>query len=443
LSSPGFASPRLFVLAGLLVLLVVGVTAVLVTVRPSGPPVGGSETVPRPDHVVVVMMENKDRSSVIGRSRAPFLNDLASRGANMSQSYALSNHSQPNYLALLSGSQQGVTNDKCRDLGPRANLGSQLADAGLTFTGYSESLPHVGFTGCARGEYRRKHNAWVDFSNLGPEVNQPFSAFPTDYSQLPTVSFVTPNMCNDMHDCSVATGDAWLKTEFARYADWAATHNSLLVVTFDENEGGTVNQIPTVLVGQQVRPGVYPERMNHYTLLRTIEDAYGLAPLGKAAAEAPLQSIWTTAPVSASGVSNGSFESKLDGWIPSNATHSSNRHSHDGSRSARAGSRKPTRGDSILTQTFTVPAGKTRLTVWWKGMCSDRVQTAWATISLKNSLQGSPSTLLPPTCVHDDPWQQVEDAVTPGQTYTLQLVNHDDGRKGTPNRTYFDDVTLS
>src|SRR3954453_13215336 len=167
LTSPGFASSRLFALAGVLVLLVVAAAAVLVAVKPHGPAAGSSGAAPRPDHVVVVMMENKDRDSVIGSGRAPFLNDLASRGANMSRSYGLSNHSQPNYIALLSGSQQGVTNDRCRDLGPRANLGSQLADAGLTFTGYSESLPDVGFTGCGRGEYRRKNTAGGGLSNPG------------------------------------------------------------------------------------------------------------------------------------------------------------------------------------------------------------------------------------------------------------------------------------
>jgi hypothetical protein len=250
--------------------------------------------VPRPDHVVVVMLENKDRASVIGSASAPYLTALAGRGATMTQSYGVTHPSQGNYVALFAGKQHGVADDACpQDLGAQPNLATQLEAAHLTFFGFSESLPYAGFTGCSDGQYRRKHNAWVDFSNVRPGLNQPFSAFPTDYARLPTISFVTPNMCSDMHDCPVGTGDAWLKAHLDAYAQWAQTHNSLLVVTFDENSGGTVNQIPTVIVGQRVRPGTSSEWMNHYTLLRTLEDAYGLAPLGWAANAQPLRSIWT------------------------------------------------------------------------------------------------------------------------------------------------------
>jgi hypothetical protein len=405
-------------------------------------------TVPRPDHVVVVVMENKHRSSVLGTSSAQFIDDLATRGANMSQSYGVTHPSQGNYVALFAGDQHGVSNDNCPiNLGDKENLGSQLEDAGLTFTGYSDSLPHTGYTGCASGQYRRKHNPWVDFSNLGPQVNQPFTAFPkpADYDQLPTVSFVSPDMCHDMHDCSVATGDQWLEDNLAAYADWAMTHNSLLVVTFDENSGGTVNQIPTVIVGQQVKPGLYPEQMNHYNLLRTLEEAYGLAPLRKAADVAPLESIWAEAgtPPPSTGITNGDFESELAGWVLSGSTYSSVKHHQQGARSARAGTTRPTRGDSILSQTITVPADRTRLDVWWKGHCSDGVDKAWATVVVKDNTAGSSSTPLAPTCAYTNAWQQVGVPVTPGSSYTVQLVNHDDGLVGTVNRTYFDNVTLS
>ena len=377
-------SRRVAVALSLLALLVGGTTTAAVdpldatAVTVSGDTAPGAVTagatatgVPRPDHVVVVLMENKDRTSVIGDPDAPYLNALARRGANMSQSYGVTHPSQPNYVALFSGDQHGVTTNNCRDLGGAPNLGSQLGAAGLTFTGYADSLPRAGYTGCIDGRYQRKHNPWVDFANLAPEQNQPFSAFPHDYSKLPTVSFVTPDMCHDMHDCSVATGDAWLEQNLDGYARWAQTHNSLLVVTFDENEGGTVNQIATLLVGQQVRPGLYSEWMNHYTLLRTLEDAYGLPPLGQAASAAPLRSVWTTAAAQTTGLRNGAFESKLSGWAASGSTLSSTNYHHGGARSARAGSTKATRGDSVLSQTITVPAGKTRLSLWWRGRCAD------------------------------------------------------------------------
>jgi hypothetical protein len=255
-------------------------------------------------------------------------------------------------------------------------------------------------------------------------------------------------MCHDMHDCSVATGDQWLEDNLGAYADWAMTNNSLLVVTFDENSGGTVNQIPTVIVGEQVKPGLYPERMNHYNLLRTLEEAYGLAPLRKAADVAPLKSIWAAdgapqPPATPTGITNGDFESKLDGWVLSGSTYSSVNHHQQGARSARVGSTNATRGDSILSQTITVPADKTRLELWWKGHCSDDVDKAWTTVVVKNNTAGSLSTPLGPTCDYTTSWRQVGVDVTPGSSYTVQLVSHDDGKSGTVNRTYFDNVTLS
>lgn len=264
------------------------------TMRPSVP--GQPRAVGRrPDHVVVVVLENRHRSDVIGNPRAPYLNKLASQGANMTRSYGVTRPSQPNYLAMFSGSTHGVKRNACPQRFKKAqNLGSQLRRVGLSFTGYSESLPKTGFTGCLRGRYQRKHNPWVNFDNLPRSTNRPFSAFPRDYRKLPTVAFVSPNMCNGMHDCSVRTGDRWMKKHFARYAQWAKRNNSWLVVTFDENAGGRTHPIYTVIVGEGIRPGRYAERMNHYTLLRTIEKAYRLPPLGRAAKTRPLSRIWKT-----------------------------------------------------------------------------------------------------------------------------------------------------
>ena len=247
-----------------------------------------------PDHVVVVVLENKHRSHVTGDRRAPYLNKLARQGANMTRSYGVTHPSQPNYFALFSGSTRGVRSNACpQRLRKTQNLGSQLRRAGLSFTGYAESLPKTGFTGCVRGRYHRKHNPWVNFGNLPRSSNQPLSAFPRDYRKLPTVAFVSPNMCHGMHDCSVRTGDRWMKKHFDGYAQWAKRNNSWLVVTFDENAGGMTHPIFTILVGAGIRPGRYAERMNHYTLLRTIEEAYGLRPLGYAARARPLSTIWT------------------------------------------------------------------------------------------------------------------------------------------------------
>lgn len=264
------------------------------TMRPSVPkqPRAG---VRRPDHVVVVVLENKHRSSVMGSPHAPYLNKLAKQGANMTRSFGVTHPSQPNYFALFSGSTHGVRSNACPQRSKKAqNLGSQLHRAGLSFTGYAESLPKTGFTGCVRGRYQRKHNPWVNFDNLPRSTNQPFSTFPRDYRKLPTVAFVSPNMCHGMHDCSIRTGDRWMKKHFDRYAQWAKQNNSWLIVTFDENAGGKAHPIFTILIGAGIRPGRYAERMNHYTLLRTIEKAYGLQPLGRADKVRPLSTIWSS-----------------------------------------------------------------------------------------------------------------------------------------------------
>jgi hypothetical protein len=248
--------------------------------------------VPRPDHVVVVVEENHSDQDIIGNPNAPYINSLASNGANMTSFFAETHPSEPNYLAMYSGDTQGVTDDSCPHTFNSANLGGELLAAGLGFVGYSEDLPSVGYTGCSSGSYARKHNPWVNFTDVPASANQPFSAFPTDYSKLPEVSFVVPNLDNDMHDGSIAQGDQWLQSNMGGYADWARTHNSLLVLTFDEDDHSQNNQIATVFVGQSVAAGDYGETVNHYNLLRTLADAYGIDPMGAAASAAPIADIW-------------------------------------------------------------------------------------------------------------------------------------------------------
>jgi hypothetical protein len=264
------------------------------TVAPPRPFSKKAGKITPPDHIVIVILENKHRSSVMGSRQAPYLNKLADKGASMTHSYGITHPSQPNYLALFSGSTHGVRSNSCpQNLGKANNLGHQLRKSGRSFIGYAESLPNVGFRGCSSGRYLRKHNPWVNFSNLPARTNRPFTDFPRDYRKLPTVSLVSPNMCHDMHDCSIRTGDRWMKKHFHRYARWAPRHNSWLIVTFDENAGGSVKSIPTIIVGANVRPGVYTERLDHYGLLRTIQDAYGLRPLGRAKSASPVSTIWT------------------------------------------------------------------------------------------------------------------------------------------------------
>jgi hypothetical protein len=239
------------------------------------------------------MMENHSYGEVIGNPRAPFLNALAHHGALFTQSYAVTHPSEPNYLALFSGSTQGVTDDSCPHRFTGANLAAELFAAHLTFAGYSEGQPPGGGSVCAAGEYARKHVPWVNFSNVPAAAAKPMTAFPVGaYARLPTVSFVIPNLCDDMHDCPVSTGDAWVSAHLGPYLSWASTHRGLLIVDWDENDGSPGNHIPTIFAGPMVKPGIYPEPITHYSVLRTIEYLYGLRPLGASAHAAPVRDIW-------------------------------------------------------------------------------------------------------------------------------------------------------
>ena len=248
--------------------------------------------IPTPDHVMVAVFENENAGSILDASAAPYLNTLARQGMVLADSHGVAHPSEPNYLALFSGSTHGVTGDPCPVNLSGENLATELTQAGRSFVGYSEGLPEAGWTGCESGEYARRHNPWVDFSSVSPEANQPLSALPDNYAELPTVSFVVPNVCHDMHDCSIATGDAWARNHLSGFVDWAQTHNSLLVITFDEDDDRAVNHIATILVGPMVRPGQNNQHINHYGVLRTIETMYGLPFLGNAATAQPVTGIW-------------------------------------------------------------------------------------------------------------------------------------------------------
>jgi acid phosphatase len=256
--------------------------------------VRASARLPRPSHVVVVVEENHAAANILGSSAAPYINHLARIGASFTRSYAITHPSEPNYLALFSGSQQGLTDDSCPHTYSAANLGSQLRAAGKSFRGYAEGLPRAGYRGCSLGEYARKHVPWTDFANLPGSVNLPLSAFGTNYARLPALSFVIPNLAHDMHDGTITQGDQWLRKHLGGYVTWARSHNSLLVLTWDEDDTGHGNLIPTIVVGAHVQAGRYGEHVTHYRMLRTLEALERLAPLGQAAGTRPITDIWTS-----------------------------------------------------------------------------------------------------------------------------------------------------
>jgi acid phosphatase len=242
--------------------------------------------------VVIVMLENKDEGDALREGH--YLASLARSGASLTDMHAETHPSQPNYVALFSGDTHGVTDDSCPHTSDAPNLAGELVDAGYTFAGYSEDLPEPGYTGCEHDGYARKHSPWTNFSSVPASANQPLDAMPTDYSTLPTVSFVIPNLCHDMHDCSIGEGDRWLRENIDGYAQWTRTHNSLLIVSFDESDvpDDNDNQISTIAVGQMVGQGTYDERADHYDILRTLEDMYSLPALGHSADAAPLTALF-------------------------------------------------------------------------------------------------------------------------------------------------------
>lgn len=249
-------------------------------------------TVPTPDHVVIVLEENHSYSDIIGSPQAPYINALAQSGALFTNSHAIEHPSEPNYLDLFSGANQGIHDDSCPHTFTVDNEGSELIAAHLSFAGYSEGLPAKGSQVCTYGKYARKHAPWTNFSNLPANTNLPYTKFPKKFDKLPTVSWVIPNLDDDMHDGTIQQGDTWLQNNLSAYVAWAQAHNSLLIVTWDEDDGSQSNQIATIFVGPMVKPGQYGESITHYTLLRTIEAMYGLTPLGNSANVKPIRDVW-------------------------------------------------------------------------------------------------------------------------------------------------------
>jgi phosphatidylinositol-3-phosphatase len=257
-------------------------------------------TLPKPDHIVIVILENHGYSQIIGSSSAPYINSLVSGSAKFTSSWAITHPSQPNYLDLYSGSNQGITNDNNPPNDPftTANMGRQLINVAKTFITYSETLPSVGYNGTTYGAYARKHNPAANWMGTGTNqipttTNQPFTTFTsTLYTSLPTVCYIVPNQNNDMHDGSISTGDTWVKNNLNNYIQWAKTHNSLFILTFDEDNGNYNNHIVTIFTGSMVKNGQYSNKINHYNVLRTIENMYGLPYAGNAANVKSITTCW-------------------------------------------------------------------------------------------------------------------------------------------------------
>jgi len=251
---------------------------------------------PCPDHVVVVIEENRGFSQIMDkRNSESYIHALAKRGMLFTQSYGVTHPSQPNYLALFSGSTQGVITNRCPHSFSSDNLASTLLEAGLSFTSYAQSLPAAGGLVCSSGPYRRKHNPSSNWqgTRLPVSGNRRFFDFPKDFSRLPTVSLIIPDQNNDMHDGDFSTADEWLKKHIEPFVKWAYGNNSLLVLTWDEDNYREGNHIATLFVGPMVKTGTSEQRINHYNVLRTLLDFYGQSAPGAARSAKSIVGVWT------------------------------------------------------------------------------------------------------------------------------------------------------
>jgi len=278
---------------------------------------------PKPDHIVMAIFQNKGFAQIVGSTSAPYINSLIAdtNTAFLTQSYALTHPSQPNYLMFYSGSNQGVTDDNIPGNTPftTCNLGASLLASSKTFTGYSESMPSAGYLGASTSLYYRKHNPWSDWqgtgaNNIPPSCNQPFTSFPTDYNLLPNVSIVVANIINCMHDGTIQQGDTWLQNNLDGYIQWAKTHNSLFILTFDEDDSGTGNnRITTFFIGPMVAPGSYTNHVTHFNVLRTIEDIYGLPACGTSSINTSMDFVFK----SLAGINKNSLQNNINLWSAS------------------------------------------------------------------------------------------------------------------------------
>ena len=242
--------------------------------------------------VAVIVMENKEYGAVAGNPDAPYLNGLAKKYAVATSYYAVSHPSLPNYLALLGGDTFGVTSDctGCH-VGAR-NLVDQLDEAHISWKAYIEGMPRACFTGGSAGRYAKKHNPFVYFDDIASSPQRCENVVPLDRldeNALPGFVWITPDLCNDTHDCAVATGDRYLSRLLPRLIGGLGPRG-VVFVTYDEGSSGRHGggHVLTIAAGDGVRPGRYAQTFDHYSLLRTIEDVFGLAPLGRAAAARPM-----------------------------------------------------------------------------------------------------------------------------------------------------------
>jgi hypothetical protein len=246
----------------------------------------------------VIVMENHEYAQVVGSRGAPFINRLARTGAVATSMYAIGHPSLPNYLALVGGSTFGIDSD-CTDcrVAARTSLPTQLSDGGIAWRAYMEGLSHACFTGSDAGRYAKRHDPFVYFTAIARDPALcanvvPLSRLSRDEQSgsAPRFLWISPDLCHDMHDCSISTGDRFLSRLVPPLLR-ALGPSGLLVLTFDEGTSddgccrfAAGGHIVTILAGPGARRGArLATPVDHYSVLQLVEDLLGLARLRGAA----------------------------------------------------------------------------------------------------------------------------------------------------------------
>ena len=272
-----------------------------VTLSTPVPPKGEVAAFVKPDiqHVVVVILENKNAADAL---RQPFLSRLAREGALLNEGYGLAHPSQPNYIAMTSGSFAGVKGDGNVTV-DRPHLGRTLTKAGVSWKSYAEGYPGGCDLSKQIGRYVRKHEPFLSFADVQRNESgmcdhivsaDQFSA-DVKNGTLPRFALYIPDLDHDAHDQPLAFADRWLKQTFGPLMTEDFRRSTLLVITFDEDEGHgkRPSHIYTALWGAGVRPGaVSNDVYDHYDLLRTIEAIFSLEALPTAKPARAIGGIW-------------------------------------------------------------------------------------------------------------------------------------------------------
>jgi phosphatidylinositol-3-phosphatase len=270
-------------------------------------PPSRAATAPGPRHIVVIVFENKEAAAIMSpRSDARYFRSLARSGVTLTRLFAIRHPSLPNYLALTSGGTHGVTSDCTTCLIDDVNLVDQLEDASISWKAYLESMPGSCSRAPVDGRYVMKHNPFMYYTGIRNDPARcadvvPLRQLRSDLAAdaLPSFAWISPNLCHDMHDCSIATGDRFLRTWVERLTPALGT-DGVIITLFDEGytsagcchgraAGG---HIAGIISGPGAGAGVsIRTRVDQYSILRLIEDAWGLDPLGEAA-RGPLIDGW-------------------------------------------------------------------------------------------------------------------------------------------------------